>query len=69
MAIYGCGFISKEEVKKMPVFGKIAMGLQSVFVDRNNTNSRKKTLDDIIQKQNALHDIPRRDHNSWETFA
>ena len=51
MAIYGCGFISKEEVKKMPIFGKIAMGLQSVFVDRNNTNSRKKTLDDIIQKQ------------------
>ena len=51
MAIYGCGFISKEEVKKMPIFGKIAMGLQSVFVYRNNPNSRKKTLDDIIKKQ------------------
>jgi lysophosphatidylcholine acyltransferase/lyso-PAF acetyltransferase len=51
MAIYGCGFISKEEVKKMPIFGKIAMGLQSVFVDRNNPNSRKKTLDDIMKKQ------------------
>ena len=29
MAIYGCGFISKSDVKKMPIFGKIAMGLQS----------------------------------------
>ena len=27
------------------------MGLQSVFVDRNNPNSRKKTLDDIMKKQ------------------
>ena len=51
MAIYGCGFISKAEVKNMPIFGKIAMGLQSIFVDRKNTNSRKQTMDEIIKKQ------------------
>ena len=51
MAIYGCGFISKAEVKKMPIFGKIAMGLQSIFVDRYNTNSRKNTLEEIFQRQ------------------
>ena len=51
MAIYGCGFISKSDVKKMPIFGKIAMGLQSIFVDRDSTNSRKNTLDEIIQRQ------------------
>ena len=51
MAIYGCGFISKASVKKMPIFGKIATGLQSVFVDRGDTNSRKNTLNEIIQKQ------------------
>ena len=35
----------------MPIFGKIAMGLQSIFVDRDSTNSRKNTLDEIIQRQ------------------
>ena len=52
MAIYGCGFISKEAVKKIPIFGKIAQGLQSIFVDRNNPNSRKEVLEKIITKQN-----------------
>ena len=51
MAIYGCGFISKAEVKNMPIFGKIAIGLQSIFVDRKNINSRKQTMDEIIKKQ------------------
>ena len=51
MAIYGCGFISKAGVKKMPIFGKIAIGLQSIFVDRNDNNSRKNTLAQVLQKQ------------------
>ena len=51
MAIYGCGFISKAEVKNMPIFGKIAIGLQSIFVDRKNINSRKQTMDEVIKKQ------------------
>ena len=51
MAIYGCGFISKEAVKRTPIFGKIAQGLQSIFVDRNNPNSRKEVLEKIIEKQ------------------
>ena len=51
MAIYGCGFISKEAVIRTPIFGKIAQGLQSIFVDRNNLNSRKEVLKKIIEKQ------------------
>ena len=51
MAIYGCGFISKEDIIRTPIFGKIAQGLQSIFVDRNNPNSRKEVLDKIIKKQ------------------
>ena len=51
MAYYGCGFISKEEVKNLPVFGKIAQGLQTIFVDRNNPNSRKEVLEKIVQRQ------------------
>ena len=51
MANYGCGFISKLDVKSYPIFGKIAQGLQSIFVDRSNPNSRKEVLDKIIERQ------------------
>ena len=51
MAIYGCGFISKEAVKSIPIFGTIAQGLQTIFVDRNNLNSRKEVLEKIIKRQ------------------
>ena len=51
MAIYGAGFISKASVKKMPIFGKIATGLQTIFVDRGDTNSRRNTLNAVIQRQ------------------
>ena len=51
MAIYGCGFISKEDVKTTPIIGDIAKGLQSIFVNRNNTASRENTLEKIIERQ------------------
>ena len=51
MAIYGCGFISKSDVKNNPLFGKIAQGLQSIFVDRSNPNSRKEVLEKIAERQ------------------
>lgn len=51
MTIYGCSFISKESVKSIPVFGSIAQGLQSIFVDRNNPNSRKEVLEKIKERQ------------------
>ena len=59
MAIYGCGFISKESVIRTPIIGKIAQVLQTIFVDRNNPNSRKEVLEKIIQKQkNFLNGEP-----------
>ena len=54
MAIYGCGFISKEAVLRTPIFGKIAQGLQSIFVDRNDLNSRKEVLQKLIQRQKDI---------------
>ena len=54
MAIYGCGFISKEEVKNLPIFGPIAKGLNSVFVNRNNTESKEHTLEAIIERQKEI---------------
>ena len=35
----------------MPIFGKIAIGLGSIFVNRNDPNSRKNTLDEVLKKQ------------------
>lgn len=51
MTIYGCAFISKEDIKNMPVFGSIAQGLQSIFVNRNDPNSRKEVLEKIMERQ------------------
>ena len=51
MAIYGCSFISKDGVKKTPIIGNIAKGLQSIFVDRNDSASKEKTLEQIIKRQ------------------
>ena len=51
MAIYGCGFISKEDVKTTPVFGKIAIGLNSIFVNRDSTKSKENTLEAIMKRQ------------------
>lgn len=51
MAYYGCGFISKDAVKNYPIFGPIAQGLQSIFVERNNPNSRKEVLEKIVERQ------------------
>ena len=51
MAIYGCGFISKDGVKKTPIIGNIAKGLQSIFVDRNDITSKEKTLEQIMNRQ------------------
>ena len=51
MAIYGCGFISKKTIKKTPIFGKIAQGLQTIFIDRENPNSRKEVLEQISERQ------------------
>lgn len=51
MAVYGCGFISKDDVKNNPIIGNVAKGLQSIFVDRNDIASKEKTLEQIINRQ------------------
>ncbi len=51
MTYYGCGFISKKSIKSIPVFGPLTNGLQSIFVDRKNPNSRKEVLEKIMERQ------------------
>ena len=56
MAVYGCGFISKKGVKTFPVFGKIAQGLQTIFVDRDNPNSRRDVLEKVMERQKQFYE-------------
>ena len=56
MAIYGCGFISKDGVKNTPIIGNIAKGLQSIFVDRNDIASKENTLEQIMNRQKEFMD-------------
>ena len=44
-------FYFKRGCKNIPCFGIIAQGLQSIFVERNNANSRKDVLEKIIKRQ------------------
>ena len=55
IALYGCGFVAKEAVKSVPVFGQIAIGMDSIFVSRENANSRKEVLQKIIDRQNKFY--------------
>ena len=51
MSSFGCGFVAKEEVKNIPVFGKMMMGLQTILVDRGSTGAKKDVLELIYERQ------------------
>ena len=51
MTFYGCGFVAKDAVKDYFIFGKLAAALDTMFVDRNTTNSKKDILSEIVQRQ------------------
>lgn len=51
MAFYGCGFVAKDAVKDYFIFGKLAAALDTMFVDRNRTNSKNDILTEIVQRQ------------------
>ena len=40
-------FVSKKEVKSWPVFGKVAVKMQTIFVERNNSRSRSTAKEEI----------------------
>ena len=52
MAFYGTGFVAKEAIKKVPVFGPMATALQSIFVNRNNDKSKSNVLEQITKREN-----------------
>jgi lysophosphatidylcholine acyltransferase/lyso-PAF acetyltransferase len=51
MALFGTGFVAKIGVTKIPVIGPFLQTIQSIFVDRSNTNSKNNILDIIFERQ------------------
>ena len=51
MTYFGCGFVAKEAVKKVPIFGKLSIGLHSILVDRSSTGAKKDVLELIVERQ------------------
>ena len=63
--LYSCpeiAFVSKKEVKSWPVFGKVAIKMQTIFVERNNSKSRTAAKNEIskslIEKNQKLVVFP-----------
>ena len=54
MAYLGCGFVAKEAIKKVPIFGKMNIGLHSILVDRGSTGAKKDVLEEMLDRQKAL---------------
>jgi len=50
MAATGCAIVGKAEIASYPFVGYIALGLQSIFVDRSNPNSKHEVVDIIRQR-------------------
>ena len=42
--------VAKTGIKDIPFFGDIAAAIGSLFVDRNDKNSKKTTIDLIIER-------------------
>ena len=56
MAFYGCGFVAKHEISDIPIFGKMASSLHTIFVNRNSTGSKNNTLDEIVERQKNFYE-------------
>ena len=48
--------VSRAENKKIPLFGNIFELVRSLDVSRENPNSRKDTVDEIIRRSEPVHD-------------
>ena len=56
MAYLGCGFVAKEAVKKIPIFGTMMVGLHTILVDRGNTTGKKDVLELIEERQKEYYE-------------
>ena len=56
LAYLGCGFVAKEAVKKIPIFGTMMVGLHTILVDRGNTTGKKDVLELIEERQKDYYE-------------
>lgn len=54
MSLFGCGFLSKSDVKNFPFIGLIAQSIGCLFVDRNNKDKLEHTVNLIVEKQKNI---------------
>lgn len=55
-ALYGAGFVAKEAVKNVPIFGNLAQGIGTIFVTREQGDSRQNALNQIMERQKKFYE-------------
>jgi 1-acyl-sn-glycerol-3-phosphate acyltransferase len=55
---YTPSFISSIHVKKMPIIGNVACGLECIFLDRLSLKSKEATLNAIVEKVEHIQQSP-----------
>lgn len=50
LSLYPTSFLAKQEVRKWPLFGKIAEDIGTVFVERDKRSSRKQALASVAEQ-------------------
>ena len=56
MALNGSGFMAMQAVGNAPIGGDIAYHIGSIFVERDNEESRKKSFDKLIKRQKDFYE-------------
>ena len=56
MAINGSGFMAMKAVGNAPIGGDIAFHIGSIFVERDNEESRKKSFEKLMKRQNEFYE-------------
>jgi 1-acyl-sn-glycerol-3-phosphate acyltransferase len=50
VTFYPISFLSKSEVAKVPIFGRITTNVQSIYIERNVESQREKIVEDIKER-------------------
>jgi 1-acyl-sn-glycerol-3-phosphate acyltransferase len=50
VTFYPISFLSKSEVAKVPVFGRITTNVQSIYIERNDESARDKIVQNIKER-------------------
>jgi 1-acyl-sn-glycerol-3-phosphate acyltransferase len=54
VTFYPISFLSKSEVAKVPIFGRITTNVQSIYIERKVESQREKIVEDIKERVNKF---------------